>query len=209
MNIDIISKLHKKTQRDYLGRMTKEKPGCMRVARRFGKMFFDGDRDFGYGGYEYDGRFKAVAKALKERYGLNEDSTILDYGCAKGFLMYDLNELLKLKQPCAGIDISDYAKDEACVGGMIDFWPSEQVDLIVSLGTLHNLTLPSLKTMVQKIEMTATHKYITVDSYRTARELFNLQCWTLTCEQFFRPEEWEMLFKEWGYTGDYEFLFFT
>ena len=29
-----------------------------------------------------------------------------------------------------------------------------------------------------------------VESYRNDKELFNLQCWALTCETFLRPEEW-------------------
>ena len=86
--------------------------------------------------------------------------------------------------------------------------PEQHFDLIVSLGTLHNLHLPALKTMLQYMENAATNSYITLDSYRNIRELFNLQCWTLTCNQFFKPKEWEFLFTEWGYNGDYEFLFF-
>ena len=51
-------------------------------------------------------------------------------------------------------------------------------------------------------------KYIVVESYRNVQELFNLQCWALTCEAFFTPEEWVWLYKEFGYTGDYEFIYF-
>ena len=58
MKVNIINKLHQSTSRDYEGRMTDEKVRCMKVARKFGKEFFDGPRRFGYGGYRYDGRFK-------------------------------------------------------------------------------------------------------------------------------------------------------
>jgi len=207
MKVNIISKLHERTYRDYLARMTPDKPKCMMLARQFGYNFFDGERKYGYGGYEYDGRFVPVAKALAERYNLTSKSDVLDYGCAKGFLTKDLRSLI-MGIKVWGYDISEYAKENA-VTPIIQYDKKEHYDLIVSLGTLHNLTLPELKETLQMFEKKGTHKYITVDSYRNEQELFNLQCWTLTCECFFRPEEWEFLFKEWGYTGDWEPLFFT
>ena len=33
------------------------------------------------------------------------------------------------------------------------------------------------------------------ESYRNNQELFNLQCWALTCETFFSPKEWMWIFK--------------
>ena len=47
-----------------------------------------------------------------------------------------------------------------------------------------------------------------VESYRSEQEQFNLQCWALTCESFFDVDEWIRLFDRFGYTGDYEFIFF-
>jgi len=205
VKVDIISKLHHSTSRDYLGRMVNEKVKCMRVARKFGKEFFDGERRFGYGGYRYDGRFKQVAEALAKRYKLTKKSEVLDYGCAKGFLIKELQDVVGCK--CYGYDVSGYALKNAVVP-IVKPDPRQTFDLIVSLGTVHNLKLKDLKTILQYFELAATNSYITIDSYRNIRELFNLQCWGLTCEQFFMPREWQFLFKEWGYTGDYEFLFF-
>jgi hypothetical protein len=47
-----------------------------------------------------------------------------------------------------------------------------------------------------------------VESYRSERELFNLQCWALTAESFFDADEWIWIFAHFGYTGDYEFIYF-
>jgi hypothetical protein len=47
-----------------------------------------------------------------------------------------------------------------------------------------------------------------MESFRNEKELFNLQCWALTCETFLGPEQWAWLFKEFGYIGDYEFIYF-
>ena len=35
-----------------------------------------------------------------------------------------------------------------------------------------------------------------VESYRSEKELFNLQCWALTCDSFFTPSEWKYIFKK-------------
>jgi len=87
-----------------------------KIAKLFGKEFFDGDRVNGYGGYYYDGRWKGVVKKLQEIYGINSNSSVLDIGCAKGFLLYDLQEMIPGIR-VAGLDISKYALNHA-VGGL-------------------------------------------------------------------------------------------
>ena len=54
--IDFIGSLHTATRRDYLERVTShDKAACAEIAIQFGKDYWDGDRQFGYGGYRYDG----------------------------------------------------------------------------------------------------------------------------------------------------------
>ena len=205
MRVNIINKLHSKTNRAYLPRMVDDKVKCMKIARQFDEAFFDGDRRYGYGGYHYDGRYKSVAKDLIDRYELTDKSRVMDFGCAKGFLLKEIKDLCGCE--VYGYDVSKYALDNAVIPIKRPD-PHDSFDLILSLGTLHNLKLPELKVMLRYFQNGAKNSYITVDSYRNIRELFNLQCWTLTCEQFFQPKEWEFLFEEWGYKGDWEFLFF-
>jgi len=209
--------IHQSTKRDYLQRMKDDKAACARIARRFDKEFFDSDRRYGYGGYRYDGRWEPVARKLVELYDLPKEAKILDIGCGKGFLAYEFKKLLP-DAVVKGFDISQYsienAKEEVREGLFVhraqDPYPFEdkEFDLVVSLGTLHNLRINELKTALQEIERVGKNKYITVEGYRNEKELFNLQCWALTCEQFFRPEEWIWLFNEFGYSGDYEFIYF-
>ena len=85
------------------------------IAKRYDKEFFDGDRVNGYGGYYYDGRWRHVVEALKKFYGINENSSVLDIGCAKGFLLFDLQEMIPGIK-VAGIDISEYAINKAMDG---------------------------------------------------------------------------------------------
>lgn len=83
-----------KTVRDYDKRAREKTPEIIRLAKEFGKEFFDGDRKCGYGGYQYDGRWQAVARTMQDYYKLAEDAAILDIGCAKGFLLHDFKELM-------------------------------------------------------------------------------------------------------------------
>jgi len=215
--VNIVTPLHRRTVRDYVGRMVDEKVHCMEVARRYGQEFWDGDRRYGYGGYRYDGRWATVAEALIERYRLPADARILDVGCGKGFLLYEFTRLLPSAR-VAGFDISAYAiehakeevRDRVFVHRAQDPMPYEDgsFDLVVSLGTLHNLPIQELARALGEIERLAPQKYVMVESFRNERELFNLQCWALTCESFFRPEGWVWLFERFGYTGDYEFIYF-
>ena len=215
--VEIITKLHKKTQRDYVGRMVDEKTHCMDVAKQYGADYWDGDRRYGYGGYKYDGRWKSVAEDLIRTYGLTDDSKILDVGCGKAFILYEIKKILPGCR-IAGLDISEYglanAKEE-----IKEFlfrhdatkplpFGDKEFDLVFSVTTLHNFKIYELKTALTEIERVGKQGYVMVEAYRNSVELFNLECWALTCESFFRPDEWIWLYKEFGYTGDYEFIYF-
>jgi ubiquinone/menaquinone biosynthesis C-methylase UbiE len=215
--LQIVTALHQSTKRDYLGRMVDDKVTCMEVAREYGQQFWDGERRFGYGGYKYDGRWERVARALIDQYQLAENARILDVGCGKGFLLYELQQLLPQAE-VKGFDLSGYAlenakpeiKDQLFVHRAEQAYPypDGSFDLVISLTTLHNLQIAQLQAALAEMERVAKNKYLVVESYRNPRELFNLQCWALTCEAFFRPSEWVWLFEQFGYSGDYEFIFF-
>lgn len=213
-----VTPLHTSTRRDYIGRVTAaDKAECATVAKQFGMDYWDGDRRYGYGGYRYDGRWASVAEAMITAYELKDDARILDVGCGKAYLLYELKKLLPGAQ-VAGLDISSYAITHAkpeikpyLREGHAKALPFEDraFDLVISLGTLHNLPIFQLKPALQEIQrVQAGQAYIMVEAYRNEREKVNLLYWQLTCESFFHVDEWRWLFKEYGYTGDYEFIFF-
>ncbi len=215
--LEIVTPLHKKTARDYLGRMMDDKVHCMQVARQYGQDYWDGDRRYGYGGYRYDGRWGVVAEKLIEQYRLKDGATILDVGCGKGYLLYEISQ--RLKEPTiVGLDISSYAITQ-CHPEMADHlfiqeaqqpyaFADDYFDLVISITTLHNLMIFDLQKALVEIERVGKNKYLVAESFRNDLELFNLQCWALTCQAFFRPEEWIWLFDQFSYTGDYEFIYF-
>ena len=215
--LNIITKLHKKTKRNYIERMMNEKIHCMEIAKKYGYDYWDGDRKYGYGGYKYDGRWKVVAEDLIKLYNLPDNAKILDVGCGKAYLLYEFTKILPDCE-VVGFDFSEYAiknakeeiKDKLFVYKAENVYPfgDDEFDLVISVTTLHNLPVFNLKTALKEIERVGKNKFIMVESYRNEQELFNLQCWALTCESFFSTSEWIWLFNEFGYTGDYEFIYF-
>ena len=214
----IVTPLHQATEREYITRMTDDKVHCMLKAKEYETDYWDGDRRYGYGGYKYiPGRWKPVAEALIDRFNLTGSSAVLDVGCGKGFLLYEMKKLLPDLE-IAGFDVSEHGLSQS--KGEIranlfhhqaqDSYPYENntFDLVISLGCLHNLRLFELDKALKEIERVGKQGYVMVESYRSEQEQFNLQCWALTCESFFDVEEWIWLFDHFGYTGDYEFIFF-
>ena len=220
MYIDFLENLHKCTKRDYLERVTQhDKIECTTIAKQYGREYFDGDRRFGYGGYYYDGRWEQVARNMIQHYKLDSNCRILDVGCAKGYLLFEFKKLLP-NASISGVDISEYAIHHAkpeikkyvrrATAQNLPF-EDESFDMVVSLNTLHNLYLFDLQEAVSELSRVLVkngNSYIVVESYRNDAEKVNLLYWQLTCELLFTPEEWEWIFPQFGYRGDYSFIFF-
>jgi len=217
--INLITKNHKKTKRNYIERMNDKKIECMKVAKKYSKSYWDGPRKFGYGGFKYiPGRLEDIAKYLENRFLNQKKKTkILDIGCGKGFLLYEffkLNKNIELH----GIDISKYAisNSKAEIKNRLKVFDARSrlpfksnfFDLVISINTLHNFNLMENLKALKEIKRVGKNAYIAVESYRSNSELFNLQCWALTCDSFFSPKEWEYLFKSTKINGEYEFIYF-
>ena len=217
-SIDFLSSVHKRTKRDYLARVNEfPKAEAAKVAKQFGFDYWDGDRKVGYGGYTYDGRWRAVADAMAGHYELKPGDSILDVGCGKAFLLYDFTQSVPGVKVC-GIDISQYAISHAKeeVRPLLQVANATQLpfddnsfDLVISVTTLHNLYCFDLDRALREIErVSRKYKYTVVESYRNEEEKANLLYWQLTCESFYTPEEWQWWFARCGYTGDYSFTYF-
>ncbi len=216
--VNFVNTLHSSTKRNYVERMMNEKINCMVEAKKYDKNYWDGDRKFGYGGYKYiPNRWKPVAESLIKTYNLKENSKLLDVGCGKGFLLYEIKKILP-KIEIKGIDFSNYAiqnskheikKYLSKKKAQDKFeYKDKYFDLVISIGCLHNLEIFDLSKSLNEIQRVSKNSYILVESFRNEEELFNLQCWALTCQSFFNTHEWIWLFNKFGYTGDYEFIYF-
>jgi protein-L-isoaspartate(D-aspartate) O-methyltransferase len=216
--VDFIMKLHKSSKRDYVERVVSyDKAECAEVAIQYGKDYWDGERQYGYGGYSYDGRWRPVAEAMAKHYGIKPGDKILDVGCGKGYLLYEFTQALPGVE-VAGLDISEYAIEDAkeevkpflTVGNATSLpYEDGYFDYIISITTLHNLYNYELRQALQEIERVGKkNKHVIIESYRNEQEKANLLYWQLTCRAFYTPEEWEWFMTESGYTGDYSYIVF-
>ncbi len=216
--VNYVTLLHQATRRTYIDRMMDEKVHCMIKAKQYEYDYWDGDRRYGYGGYKYmPGHWKPVAESLIENYKLDNDSSVLDVGCGKAYLLHEMKLILPGLR-VMGFDISNHGlsdsrpeiRDNLFIARAQDPYKfnDNEFDLVISLGCLHNLRIFELQIALSEIERVGKQGYIMLESYRNEQEQFNLQCWALTCESFFDHEEWPWIYNHFGFTGDYEFIYF-
>lgn len=199
-------------KRNVQARQDGKNPEVVRIAKEFGEMYFDGPREYGYGGYGYDGRWVPVANDMIGHFRLKPGDRVLDVGCAKGFLVKDLLDSLPGLE-VFGLDISEYALMNCprdVVGrlhlGSADRlpFPDGSFACVISLDTIHNLPRPRAAVALREIQrLSAGRAYVRVDSYRTPEQKAVFESWVLTAEFHDYPEGWLQLFSEAGYTGDY------
>lgn len=216
--VDFVTPVHTSTNRDYLARVNAYPKGeASKISKEFGFDYWDGDRKYGYGGMRYDGRWRKVADAMVKHYGIKPGDRILDVGCGKGYLLYDLTQSVPGVE-VVGLDVSSYAVEHAkeevrpfLQTGHANHlpFPDNCFDLVISINALHNLRCYDLEKAIKEIERVGKRsKYICVESYRTEEERVNLMYWQLTCEAFYWPEEWQWWFDRCGYNGDHSFIYF-
>jgi protein-L-isoaspartate(D-aspartate) O-methyltransferase len=218
--VSIVTKNHLSTNRDYLGRVNDPefpKWKAAELAKKYDFDYWDGDRRINYGGYRYKpGYWNPVAKDLITRYKLTSKSKVLDIGCGKGFLLFEILELLPGIE-IYGLDISSYAIENAhpevknfvAVGTATELnYSNDYFDLAFSINTLHNLYNYELEKALLEMQRVAKKKFLCVESYRTEHEKSNLIYWQVTCEAFNTPREWNWWFEKTNFEGDYEFIYF-
>ncbi|KIM05710.1 MAG: methyltransferase type 11 [Sulfurovum sp. AS07-7] len=202
-----------KTKRDLKARAESKTEEDRAIARKFGQDFFDGDRKHGYGGFSYMSRFwQPVIPTFQEYFGLDEKSRVLDVGCAKGFMLYDMTQLIP-GITVRGIDVSEYAiqnaKDEvkeflSIADARSLPFEDNSFDVVISINTIHNLEKEECAKALQEIERVSRGKsFITVDAYRNDEEKEAMFAWNLTAKTIMSVDEWKKFFDEVGYSGDY------
>ena len=187
------------------------------VARKFDVEYYDGDRLTGYGGYGYSPRFWTDTVAhIVDVYSLSNDSKILDIGCAKGYMMYDLSLLIP-EAEIKGVDISQYAKDHAIepmkenivVSNANNLpFPDDYFDLVIAINTLHNLPLIDCKQAFREINrVTKNNSFVMNDAWKDDKGKRAMLKWNLTALTYMSCEDWKKLFTEVEYKGDYYWFF--
>jgi ubiquinone/menaquinone biosynthesis C-methylase UbiE len=184
-----------------------------RISKQFGSDYFDGDRRYGYGGYSYHPRFWTdTVRHIRDYYALVETASILDVGCAKGFMLADFRILMP-KAHLAGIDISEYAIAHALdmVRPLVQVanarslpFADRSFDLVLAINTIHNLPYEECRQSLREIQrVSRRHAFVMVDAYRTEEQRQAMLQWVLTAETMLHVDDWLNLFSSAGYTGDY------
>jgi ubiquinone/menaquinone biosynthesis C-methylase UbiE len=199
-----------RTKRNIEKRAQAKDPEAIRISRQYGEMYFDGPRDYGYGGYRYDGRWVPVARDIIRHFGLKAGDRVLDVGCAKGFLVKDLADQ---GMDAYGLDISEYALRQTppdmagrFVIGSADRLPFADGGFacVLSLDTVHNLDRAGARQALAEIQrVSGGRAFVRVDSYRSPAQKEIFESWVLTARFHDYPECWVRLFREAGYTGDF------
>jgi len=185
----------------------------IRISREFGFDYFDGSRDYGYGGYRYDGRWVPIAEDMIAHWALKPGMRVLDIGCAKGFLVKDLMKVCPGLE-AFGLDVSEYAMlhcepevvGRLHLGNALNLpFPDKSFDATICINTVHNLERAQCIGAIREIERVTRggKAYLQVDSYRTQEERELFLDWVLTANTHDYPDEWKKIFAEAGYTGDY------
>jgi len=210
--IDILVN-YPKAKRDLSARLESKSEESRAIGRKFGFDYFDGDRNHGYGGFNYLERFwQPVIPTIIENYQIGNSSVVLDVGCAKGFFLYDLKEALP-GISISGIDISEYAienakpevKENLQVASATKLpFKDDSFDFVMSINTVHNLNREDCAISLQEIERVSHgDSFITVDAYRNEEEKARMEAWNLTALTMMAVDEWKEFFLEIGYTGDF------
>ena len=210
--IDLLEN-YPKTKRNIKERGSEKTDNVRRVARQFGQEFFDGDRQYGYGGFKYFSRFwQPVIPTFQKHFSLTSSSSLLDVGCAKGFMLHDLEELIP-GIAVSGVDISDYAIEHAMEGVQSKVqvadarnlpFADNSFDIVIAINTIHNLEREDCAKALREIERVSRKgSFITVDAYRDDEEKERMFAWNLTAKTIMSVDEWVTFFDEVGYTGDY------
>ena len=183
------------------------------IARQFGREYFDGDRQSGYGGFHYNPKYwQPVIPDFVDHFGITTQSSVLDVGCAKGFMLSDFTTLVP-GITVSGIDISPYALEHSLenvrpflrVSDAVSLpFEDDSFDFVFSINTVHNLNREECGQALREIErVSRLGSFVTLDAYRNEDEKKRMFQWNLTGLTIMSVSDWEVFFDEIGYTGDY------
>ena len=184
------------------------------IASYRGHEFYDGNRNYGYGGFNYDGRWLSIATNMCREYNLDSQSSVLQVGCDKGFLLNDFLQVHS-EMKVRGTEISNYPIENAMdsVKSYIQKAPFTQLpftdgefDFVIAIGPVYSLNLGDAIQCLKEIQRVSKGKsFITLGSYIDEDSFRLFRYWTLLGAMILHEEEWVEVLKHVGYSGDYKF----
>ncbi len=183
------------------------------LAWKLGKDYYDGDRNNGYGGFKYDGRWLKILPKIIKKYNLKNNSKILDLGCKKGFIMKDLKILLPGSEVW-GIEDHKYPiiKAEKEIQKKIIYskyyeipFDNKHFDLVIGFSSIYRYNFKDLVATLKEIKRVSRHSFCTFGSFSNEKEKKLFLEWSLLGTTILSKTDWVKLFKILNYKGDYYF----
>ena len=184
------------------------------IASYRGEGYYDGDRNNGYGGFNYDGRWKKIADSMTSDYNLTENSAVLQIGCEKGFLLHDFHEKFP-KMKLRGAEVAEYPIEKSMPSikehiSKTEFnklpFQDNEFDFVVAVGVIYCLNLRDAIACIKEIQRVGKGKsFITLGAFYddVSERLF--KAWSVLGSTILHVDDWVKVLKEAGYTGDYAF----
>lgn len=159
----------------------------------------------GYDGYENDGRWGPVAEKIMGQYN---PQSVLDFGCAKGFLVYDLYKGGLWHS--FGVDISGYALRNApneIKSHLVKFngnnlpFKDKSIDLCVSRGVLEHIPKEDLDFVILEIIRVSKNQFFDITGGNTPITRRYARNWDVTHVTIKSGFWWLKKLKKLGYGG--------
>ena len=196
-----------------VNRKVKRKIKNKLIAWRLDKEYYDGDRNNGYGGFNYDGRWKKLLPKIIKKYKLDNKSKILDLGCKKGFIMKDFKSLLPNCEVW-GIEDHKYPIDKAeieikskiILSNYFEIpFKEKYFDFVIVFRSIYKYNMQDVIKTIFEINRVSKKAFFTVAAYSNKKEREIFEDWTLLGTTILHKKEWLTLFKLLNYKGDYYF----
>ncbi|MDX2224357.1 MAG: methyltransferase domain-containing protein [Rhodospirillaceae bacterium] len=188
--LDIFGTTTKRTASERQAHLAKPSP-----PPGYGYDYFDNPAYIGYGGYRYDGRYRAAAERMRDQFGLKPGSKILEVGCAKGFILYEFHVL---GMDVTGLDASAYAianakpeiRDRLQLHSSADLpFNEREFDFVLAKEVLPHLSPVDAIRLVREIMRVGRASFLEIQCANTLESAELMKRWDQT-HQTIRSESW-------------------
>lgn len=176
--------------------------------------YYDGDRKYGYGGFQDDGRWLRLLPKLLDLCLENyqqKNIPILDLGCKKGFLV---DAATKLGHSAIGIENHPYPISKAnskikhkLIESPYHHLPftDDSFEFCIAFSSIYMQNLKDVINTISEIKRVSRSSFISVAAYNEEWEKDSFDRWTLLGTTVLHCSEWLDLFNYIDYKGKYFF----
>jgi cyclopropane fatty-acyl-phospholipid synthase-like methyltransferase len=163
----------------------------------YGYDYFDNaDIHSGYRYYTYDGSFEKPVSDLISAFHLSAGMKVADYGCAKGYLLYEFH---RQDFPVIGFERSEYAiqkahpevKDEIVRCNDPRMISEHEFDFLISRNVIPHLDRDAIAALITEAINTCSKKpYFVIHSFESDKNRDNYEYWDRTHVTVMNADQW-------------------